>query len=92
MNIKTSVYKYNKETIKMMTIEKPFKSSLVVKDNDEFTMSEGDTVQIVLQDTGEVVEGFITKLLVKEIEIKVDDEAGIRKFSYELDVDDIKLV
>lgn len=76
----------------MITIKKPFKSSVVVKDNDEFTMSEGDTVQIVLQGTGEVVEGFITKLLVKEIEIKVDDEAGIRKFSYELDVDDIRLV
>jgi len=76
----------------MFAVEDVYKSADVVTDKgDNFTMSEAEVVEIVLANSGEVIEGTITKLLAKAMEIKIDGEIGVRKFSYEDDIANIKL-
>lgn len=76
----------------MFAVEDVYKSADVVSSTgNNFTMSEGEEVEIVLANSGEVIEGFITKLLANDMEIKIRGEIGVRKFSYEDDIAKIKL-
>lgn len=77
----------------MLKKELVYKSVILSKSNgEELTVSEGDSVIIALEETGEAVEGFVAKIQAKAIEIKVEGEIGTHKYSYEEDIDDIKLV
>jgi len=77
----------------MIEVENVYKSADLVKDNGKsLTISELDPVQLVLQESGEVIEGIVVKLLTKSIELKVQGEVGSRKFNYKDNIEDIKML
>ncbi|MCF8001682.1 MAG: hypothetical protein K9K76_07500 [Halanaerobiales bacterium] len=77
----------------MFDIDNVYKSADIVKESGQnFTISEWEKVSLVLQESGEVIEGMITRILTKSIEIKVEGEVGARKFSYANDIADIKRI